>query len=40
MAAAGTTAVKVTNPFHGSGEDDGIVNGSDRLNSYAWAMIK
>lgn len=40
MAAAGTTAVKVTNPFHGSGEDDGIVNGTDRLNSYAWAMIK
>ena len=35
-----TTAVKVTNPFHGSGEDDGIVNGTDRLNSYAWAMIK
>lgn len=35
-----TTAVKITNPSHGSGEDDGIVNDTDRLNSYPWAMIK
>lgn len=36
----GTPAVKVSNPTTQPGEDDGIVNGTDRLNSYAWAMAQ